>query len=143
MRVLATTVAALALAGCSSGPPAYQPGPGNLVAGTAQTTVNGQSAGTTDSVQCTTLGTLTIIKTGDDTSGVTAWVSNKTQLTAESVTIRDLGGFTGSYNAGLGDDTANVGMTGRTYDINGTAEGFDTDSPSFRNSGTFAIKVSC
>ena len=25
----------------------------------------------------------------------------------------------------------------------GTADGFDTDSPSFRNSGTFAIKVSC
>jgi len=143
MRVLATTATALALAGCSSGPPPYQPGPGNLVAGTAQTTVNGQNAGTTDSVQCTTLGTLTIIRTGDDASGVTALVSNKAQLTAESVAIRDLGGFTGSYNAGLGDDTANVAMTGRTYDINGTAEGFDTDSPSFRNSGSFAIKVSC
>ncbi len=114
-----------------------------LVAGTAQTTVNGQEAGTTDAVQCTTIGPLTIIKTGDDASGVTALVSNKDQLTAESVAIRDLGGFTGSYNQGLGDDTAKVGMTGRTYDINGTADGFDTDSPSFRNSGTFAIKVSC
>jgi hypothetical protein len=143
MRVMTTAAAALALAGCSSGPPPYEPGPGNLVAGTAQTTVNGQDAGSTDAVQCSTLGTLTIIKTGDDASGVTALVSNKTELTAESVAIRDLGGFTGSYNAGLGDDTANVGMTGRTYDINGTAEGFDTDNPSFRNSGTFAIKVSC
>jgi hypothetical protein len=140
---MTTAAAVLALAGCSSGPAPYEPGPGNLVAGTAQTTVNGHDAGTTDSVQCSTLGTLTIIKTGDDTSGVTALVSNKTELTAESVAIRDLGGFTGSYNAGLGDDTANVGMTGRTYDITGTAEGFDTDSPSFRNSGTFAIKVSC
>ena len=27
-------------------------------------------------------------------------VSNKDELTAESVGIRDLGGFTGSYNAG-------------------------------------------
>jgi hypothetical protein len=143
MRLMTTAAAAMALAGCSSGPPPYEPGPGNLVAGTAQTTVNGQNAGTTDAVQCNTLGTLTIIKTGDDASGVTALVSNKTELTAESVAIRDLGGFTGSYNAGLGDDTANVGMTGRTYDINGTAEGFDTDNPSFRNSGTFAIKVSC
>ena len=133
---------ALALAGCSSGPPEYQPAPGTLVAGTAQMTVNGQGAGTTDSVQCMALGSLTIIKTGDDASGVTAYVSNKDQLTAESVAIRDLGGFTGSYNAGLGD-TANVAMTGRTYDISGTAEGFDTDSPSFRNSGTFAVKVSC
>ncbi len=105
--------------------------------------MNGADAGTTHAVQCTTIGPLTIIRTGDEASGVTALVSNKEQLTAESVAIRDLGGFTGSYNAGLGDDTADVGMTGRTYDINGTADGFDTDSPSFRNSGTFAIKVSC
>jgi ABC-type uncharacterized transport system auxiliary subunit len=131
------------LAGCSSEPPQYRPAPGALVAGTAQATVNGQDAGATDAVQCMTIGPLTIIKTGDDTGGVTAMISNKDQLRAESVAIRDLGGFTGSYNAGLGDDTAKVGMTGRTYDINGTAEGFDTDSPSFRNSGTFAIKVSC
>lgn len=114
-----------------------------LVAGTAQVTVNGQDAGTTDAVQCDSIGTLMTITTGDDAGGVTAIVSNKDQLTAESVAIRDLGGFTGSYNAGLGDDTAKVGMTGRTYDISGTADGFDTDSPSFRNSGTFAIKVSC
>jgi lipoprotein LpqH len=29
------------------------------------------------------------------------------------------------------------------YDITGTADGFDTAKPSFRTSGTFAIKVSC
>ena len=34
-------------------------------------------------------------------------------------------------------------MTGRTYDISGTADGFHTDNPSFRANGTFAIKVSC
>jgi ipoprotein LpqH len=34
-------------------------------------------------------------------------------------------------------------MTGRTYDISGTADGFDTDRPSFRASGSFAVKVSC
>jgi hypothetical protein len=34
-------------------------------------------------------------------------------------------------------------MTGRTYDITGTADGFDTASPSFRKSGNFAIKVAC
>ena len=135
MQVIATAATALALAGCSSGPPPYQPGPGNLVAGTAQVTVNGQDAGTTDAVQCTTLGTLTMIRTGDDASGVTAMVSNKDQLKAASVAIRDLGGFTGSYSAGVGDDTAKVRMTGRTYDISGTADGFDTDNPSFRNPG--------
>jgi len=34
-------------------------------------------------------------------------------------------------------------MTDRTYDISGTADGFNTDNPSFRTSGTFAIKVAC
>ena len=69
-------------------------------------------------------------------------VSNKTGLVAESVSINNVGGFTGSYNAGLGG-TAKVTMTGRTYDISGTADGFLTDNPSFRAKGTFAIKVSC
>ncbi|MCV7303381.1 lipoprotein LpqH [Mycobacterium barrassiae] len=141
-QLLVTAVLALTLAGCSSGPPEYTPPAGQLVAGTAQVTVNGQDTGTTDAVQCNTTGPLTIITTGDEASGITAMVSNKDELTAESVAIRDLGGFTGSYNAGLGD-SAEVTMSGRTYDISGTADGFDTDSPSFRNSGTFAIKVSC
>ena len=105
-------------------------------------TVNGQNIGTTEAVQCTPAGSLTTITTGDDASGVTAMVSNKTGLVAESVSINNLGGFTGSYNADLGG-TAKVTMKGATYDISGTADGFDTDNPSFRTGGTFAIKVSC
>ena len=105
-------------------------------------TVNGQNTGTTEAVECTAAGSLTTITTGDQTSGITTLVSNKDELTAESVDINNVGGFTGSYNAGLGG-TANVTMTGRTYDITGTADGFNTDNPSFRTSGTFAIKVAC
>ena len=104
--------------------------------------VNDADAGTTDAVQCSVAGPLTTITTGDDKSGVTALVSNADALTAESVTIRNLGGFTGSYNAGLGGQ-AKVTQTGRTYDITGTADGFQTDQPSFRTSGTFTIKVAC
>jgi hypothetical protein len=132
----------LVLAGCSSGPPDYQPPPGTLAAGTAHVTVNGEDAGSTDAVQCDATGPLTTITTGDPASGVTAMISNQEDLVAESVSIRDLGGFTGSYNAGLGGE-AKVTMTDRTYDISGTADGFKTDDPSFRVSGTFAIKVSC
>ena len=137
-----TAAATLALAACSSGPPAYQPAPGTLVPGTAQMTVNGQNIGTTEAVQCTPAGSLTTITTGDETSGITSLISNKDELTAASVSINDVGGFTGSYNAGLGG-TAKVTMTGRTYDITGTADGFETDNPSFRANGTFAIKVAC
>jgi ipoprotein LpqH len=105
-------------------------------------TVNGQNIGTTEAVKCTPAGSLTTITAGDQTSGVTALVSNKDELTAAAVNINNVGGFTGSYNAGLGG-TAKVTMTGRTYDITGTADGFDTANPSFRTSGTFAIKVAC
>lgn len=144
MRIgwVAAAAATLAVAGCSSGPPDYQPAPGTLVAGTAQVTVNGQNIGTTEAVQCTPAGSLTTITTGDQTSGITTLVSNKDELTAEAVSINNVGGFTGSYNAGLGG-TAKVTMTDRTYDISGTADGFDTANPSFRTSGTFAIKVAC
>ncbi len=117
-------------------------GAGHLVAGTAQVTVNGQNLGTTEAVQCTPAGSLTTITTGDQASGISALISNKDELTAAAVGINNVGGFTGSYNAGLGG-TAKVTMTGRTYDITGTADGFDTANPSFRTSGTFAIKVAC
>lgn len=105
-------------------------------------TVNGQNTGTVEAVQCSPAGSLTTITTGDQASGVSALISNKDQLTTEAVSINNLGGFTGSYNAGLGG-TAKVTMNGRTYDITGTADGFDTANPSFRTSGTFAIKVAC
>jgi lipoprotein LpqH len=132
----------LAVAGCSSGPPDYKPGPGTLVAGTAQVTVNGQNLGTTEAVQCTPAGSLTTITTGDQASGVTALISNKDELAADAVSLNNVGGFTGSYNRGLGED-AKVTMTGRTYDISGAAVGFATANPSFRTTGTFAIKVAC
>jgi lipoprotein LpqH len=142
-RVGLVAAAGLALAGCSSEPAAAPVEPGTLVAGTAQVTVNGTDAGTSHAVQCSATGSLTTITTGDAASGVTAMVSNDSELTAETVSIKNVGGFTGSYNAGLGGTTAKVSMTGRTYDITGTADGFDTDKPSFRTNGTFAIKVSC
>lgn len=139
--LLVTAAAAVALAGCSS-PPDEQPQPGALVIGSAQLTVNDADAGATTAVQCTTAGPFTTITTGDDESGVSALVSNADGLAAKSVTIRNVGGFTGSYEADLQGE-AKVTRTGRTYDITGSADGFDTDKPSFRASGTFAIKVAC
>jgi len=140
---VAAAAATLAVAGCSSGPPDYQPAPGTLVAGTAQVTVNGQNLGTTEAVQCTPAGSLTTITTGDQASGISALISKEDELIAAAVGINNVGGFTGRYNAGLGG-TAKVTMMGRTpYDIIGTADGFDTAHPSFRTSGTFAIKVAC
>jgi lipoprotein LpqH len=139
---MAGAVVAAAVAGCSSSPPDYAPPPGQLVAGTAQVTVNGQDAGTTEAVQCRTVGPMTTISTGNQDAGAYAMVTNAEGLDVRLLRIRDLGGFTGSYDDGLGGK-ASVTMSARTYDITGTADGFATDNPSFRTSGTFAIKVSC
>lgn len=141
IAVLATVVVASGVTACSSPPPAENQ-PGTLVIGTAEVTVDGADAGTTDSVSCSTAGPLTTITTGDEKSGSVSIVANESELTAASVSINDLGGFTGSYNAGLGGE-ATVTMTGRTYTISGTADGFRTDNPSFRGSSSFTITVAC
>jgi ipoprotein LpqH len=141
IAALATVAVAGGVAACSSPPPAENE-PGTLSVGTANVTVDGVKAGTTDAVSCTVTGPLTTITTGDDRSGSVSIVSNEDALTAQTVSITDLGGFTGSYNAGLGGE-ATVTMTGRTYTISGTADGFRTDNASFRTDGSFTINVAC
>ena len=104
--------------------------------------IDDKGAASTHAVSCLPLGWLTIVTIGDKTTGVTAYVSNKDSLSAKSVGIRDLGGFTGSYDDGLGGN-ATVSMTNQTYSINGIARGFNITNPSATATGTFAIKVSC
>ncbi|CAJ1578800.1 lipoprotein LpqH [[Mycobacterium] wendilense] len=141
--LVVAAVGATVLAGCSSGSEEYTPPPGELVSGTAEITINDNNLGEFDSVSCTPAGSQTTITTGDDTSGSTLVISNAEGLIAESVSVRELGGFTGSYNRGLGDDEAEVTMSGNTYTVTGSADGFATDAPSFRTTGTFSIKVAC
>lgn len=132
----------LLLVGCSSAPEQANPAPGTLISGTAQITVNDDDLGEFTSVHCTIAGPLTTITTGNDETGSTATISNEEGLVAKAVSIRNLGGFTGSYNEGLGGE-ADVELEGNTYTITGTADGFATDQPSFRTTGTFSIKVAC
>ncbi len=143
-RFFNATAAALMAAGigaCASSPPA-SPAPGALPAGTARVTINNKALPAMTAVKCAPIGSLTTITTGDTDAGVTAVVSNKTGLTAKSVSINDLGGFTGSYMEGLGGKT-DVSMTGETYIIRGTADGFYTHNPSMRATGSFAVQVAC
>jgi lipoprotein LpqH len=137
----AAAVIAAGIGACSSSPPTASP-PGALPAGTARVTINSRALPATTAVKCVPIGPLTTITTGDTASGVTALVSNETGLIAKSVSINDLGGFTGSYMDGL-DGKTDVSMTDKTYIIRGTANGFDTDSPSMRTTRTFAIQVAC
>lgn len=105
-------------------------------------TVNGEDADLTQTVRCRTIGPMTMIETGPEDAGMFAMIWAEDKQVVRIVRIYDVGGYTGSYNSGLGGE-ANVSMTGRTFDISGTADGFETDEPSFRASGTFQLKVSC
>ncbi len=137
----AAGVIAAGLAACSS-TPVNPSSSGRLPAGTAQVTINNRTLPETRSVQCILLGSLTTIATGNPAVGVNAFVSNKDALAANSVSINDLGGFTGSYEAGLGG-RADVTMNDQTYTIRGSADGFNTDNPGQRTTGTFTIRVAC
>lgn len=143
-QFFSATAAALVAAGvgaCSS-PPASPPR-GALPAGTAEVTINHGTLPKTTAVKCTPIGALTTITTGDSAAGLTALISNQAGLTAKSVSITGLGGFTGSYMDNLDGNAADVTMADQTYIIRGSASGFDTDNPSMRTPGTFAIRVAC
>src|ERR1700733_3508327 len=88
---------AASLTACSSSPSAAPPPPGSLPAGTATVVIDAQALPDTTVVKCMPVGSLTNIAAGNPGAGVTALVSNSNRLSAKSVTINDLGGFTGSY----------------------------------------------
>jgi lipoprotein LpqH len=138
----AIALIAASVGACSSSPSAAPPPPGTLPPGTAQVTINGHALPESHVVKCVPINAFTTITVGDNAAGVKAFVSNATALHATSVSISDLGGFTGSYDEGL-QGAADVTLHGYTYTIHGRADGFDTDNPSFRAPGTFFVKVSC
>lgn len=129
--------------GCS-GPTTSSPPPkGSLPVGTAQVTIGGNNVGETYAVSCSQGQALTTITTGDETQGTTSVVDTADGVTARSVEIRDVAGFTGSYWNDLGDNSVDVRTVGRTYEIAGTATGFNAEVPYARATEEFSIKVSC
>jgi lipoprotein LpqH len=136
----AAALVAVGTAACSS--PTASPPPGEIPAGTARVTINDRALPVVNEVKCLPIRSLTTITAGNAAAGVTAQVSNDTGLEAKTISINDMGGFTGRYTSGL-EGKADVSMTGRTYIIRGTADGFDADNPPVRTTRTFAIQVSC
>lgn len=131
------------LAACASESTRSEPTrSGTVPGGTAIVSIDSQDAGTERKVSCVTIGRLTTVSAGDEQAGFTAAVSSGEGLLVQTVSIRNLGGFTGSYNKGL-DEPAHVTMVDRTYQLSGIADGFETNNPSFRTPGKFAIQVSC
>lgn len=136
-------VAAFFGAGCSNPAPTPSlPNADELSAGTAQIRVNGKDLGVTHAVNCHREGSTTSMTTGGPDAGINVVVDNSRGLVTKSVTITDLGGFTGSYWEDL-DGQAQVRQSGRTLLVTGTAFGFATDEPNRRSTGTFSIRLAC
>jgi ipoprotein LpqH len=143
--IVTVTVAALVTGGsaaCSSDPPPAKPKRGVLPPGTARLTIDGNDAGTTGSVECAAVDSRTTIRTGNDSSGVTVLLSNAAKLTVEFVRIRNLNGFSGDYNLGLGNEAA-AALTESTYHITGTALGYRSPESIAVAPQQFAIEVTC
>jgi len=141
-RNASAIVLVAASVGACSPSRAAAPPPGTLPPETAQVTIDDHALAETHAVKCIPLGSLTVVTIGDATAGTKVFVSNESGLTAKSVNISDLGGFTGGYAEDL-QGAADVTLHGYTYTIRGRAEGFDTDNSSLRATDTFTIKVAC
>lgn len=142
VAIAAGTAAVAGVAACSSTQPLPPEPPGSLPPVTAHVTLDGRDIGTTHNVSCTQVGWAHTFTTGDTTSGTTAVVNTGDEVTAQSVQIRNLDGFSGGFAAGnFGDAQAKV--AGNTFIITGTVLGFTVDRPSNRIPQQFAIKVNC
>lgn len=140
-RIAAAAAAALAvtvLAGCDSRAPSQ-------VSGTASVTVAGNDE-TIHIVKCSQLEWYRTINIGSDFAGAKIVIDQRVEpLTAESVRIQNLGGFTGMYSQGDGDDggDAKANLRGDKFTVIGTAHGYETDKPDEPATVTFKIVVTC
>lgn len=126
---------AVALAGCSSPPSA-------LGSRDARVIINGKATNALQPVGCTQTGQSWTIETTDAEPGFTATIALGEEVTAQAVSIRNLGNFTGTYwEDNLGKAQAKV--TEGRFNVSGEAEGFFVDKPNHRVTATFDITTDC
>jgi len=116
--------------------------PQTPLSGTASVTVNGNDA-KFQIVKCTQVEWYRTIDIGGDFAGATVAVDERAEpVTVKSVHIRNLGGFTGMYSQGDGDD-ATTSLSSGKFTISGTAHGYEVDKPNEPATATFKILVTC
>jgi len=94
-------------------------------------------------VNCTLVQWIRTVNIGSDFAGAKVVVDQRKEpITAESVRIQNLGGFTGMYSQGDGGD-ASMSMSGDRFAITGTANGYEVDKPGEPASATFKIIAEC
>jgi len=128
------------LVGCSA--PVRPLAADALEPGTAVIVVGDSDPERTTAVHCVAAGPLTTIAMGDEKSGMTTVVSTADGLSAKSVQINSVAGFTGSAYPDL-IGRVDVALVGGTYSISGAADGSNADAPSFTASRPFSFRVAC
>jgi hypothetical protein len=116
--------------------------PQTPISSSASVTVGGRDA-KIQVVKCIQLEWNRTIDIGGDFAGATVVVDQSAHpLTATSVHIHNLGGFTGMYTQGDGGG-AHVSLNGDTFTIAGSANGFKTDKPGEPAAADFTISATC
>ncbi|ORW96688.1 hypothetical protein AWB92_07055 [Mycobacterium sp. IEC1808] len=137
-RMVVVAAAALAVAGLG----ACSPKPQTQLSSTASVTVNGNDA-KINVVKCNQLEWYRTIDIGGDFAGAKVVIDQRAEpLTAQSVRIQNLGGFTGMYSKDDGGN-ADMSLSGEKFTITGTANGFKTDKPNEPASASFKIIANC
>ncbi|KKC05125.1 hypothetical protein AWC17_29815 [Mycobacterium nebraskense] len=137
-QIAATAAAALAvtmLGACTARP-------STQLSSTASVTVNGNDT-KFNVVKCGQREWTRTIDIGGDFAGAKVIVDERAEpVTAESVHIRNLGGFTGMYSRGSEGD-AETSLSGDRFTISGTAHGYKADKPNEPATATFKIVTAC
>jgi lipoprotein LpqH len=132
---VAALLIAVVAAGCSSPPAAL----GNR---DARVSINGKATNALQPVTCSQDGRSWTIETTNKEPGFTATIELGDEVTAQAVSIRNLGDFTGTFwNDNLGKATAEV-ENGR-FSITGEAQGAFADKPNQSATASFDISTGC
>ncbi len=133
--LVAAAALVTAVAGCSSPPAAL----GNH---DAKVMINGKATNALQPVTCNQTGQSWTIKTVDKDPGFTATIQLGDEVKAQTVEIRNLGNFTGTYwDDNLGKAQARV-SPGK-FSISGEAQGAFADKPNQSATATFDITTTC
>lgn len=113
-----------------------------LATPSARVTINGQDTETEYPIRCGQVQWMWTVETLPEAPGFTAMLETGGPVTARLVTIRDLGGFTGTaYQETVGDIDASI--DGLTFTVSGTAHGSYADDPADSTSAEFRIEADC
>ena len=131
----AALLVAVGVAGCSSAPAA-------LGSHDARVSINGKATNALQPVVCTQVGTSWNIASTTKDPGFNATIQLGDQVKPQTVDIRNLGNFTGTFwNDNLGKAKASV--QGGQFSISGEASGAFSDNPNKPATATFDITTTC